>query len=159
MLIIGAISGTESKGPEHLSSNALSHEFETVDGEVSTLNSYKGEPLVINFFASTCPPCKAEMPDFESVSKTYAGRVKFLGVSHDLNRASWRSVVDETGVTYETVFQPTQEIFQDLGGRGLPTTYFISADGEIKDFHGGVLTEKTLEENIQEHLLKMTNDG
>ncbi len=126
--------------------------FLTTDGETSNLSNFQGEPLVVNFFASWCAPCRAELPDFETVHLANEGDVKFLGVSHDLEEATWRGFVDETEITFETVFQPNQEIWKELEAIGLPATVFISSDGEVLELWNGVLNDELLQDKIDEHL-------
>lgn len=125
--------------------------FTTVDGGTGTLADYRGDPLVVNFFASWCPPCRAELPDFETVSQDNPA-VTFVGVNHDFDETSWRSLVAESGVSYDTVYQPGTEIWTELAGQAMPTTVFISADGEVLDSHAGLLTAERLQQLIDELL-------
>lgn len=125
--------------------------FLTTDGTTSTLAEYRGDALVVNFFASWCAPCRAEMPDLEQVHLARQDEVRFVGINHDLDEATWRSFVDETEVTFETVFQPDTEIFTALDAKGMPTTALVSADGEVVYLHTGLLTDELLEELIDEH--------
>lgn len=128
--------------------------FTTEDGGTADLASFSGEPLVVNFFASWCAPCRAEMPEFEQVHLANIDRVKFVGVSHDIDEATWKGFVEETEVTFETVFQPNTEIWSTLDAKGMPSTAFISADGEVQYLYTGVLNEELLQELIDEHLLE-----
>ena len=130
--------------------------FVTADGETAELGDFAGEPIVVNFFASWCAPCRAEIPHFESASHANEGDVKFLGINHDLEQASWRTFVEETEVTFETVFQPQTEIFNEIDGKGMPTTAFVSPDGTVQHVYTGVLDEALLQELIDEHLLETT---
>ena len=126
--------------------------FLTADGETSNLAEFRGEPLVVNFFASWCAPCRAELPDFEAVHQANGEAVTFLGVSHDFEEATWRGFVAETEITFETVFQPNQEIWKELDAIGLPATVFISPDGEVLELWNGVLNDELLQDKIDEHL-------
>lgn len=126
--------------------------FTTADGGTATLASYDGEPLVVNFFAAWCPPCRAELPDFQAVHEEYDGDVTFVGISHDFDESQWKGLIAETGVTFDTVFQPGQEIWTEAGGIGMPTTIFISPDGEVLEMHSGILTAEQLSDLIDEHL-------
>ncbi len=128
--------------------------FLTADGETSNLAAFEGEPLVVNFFASWCAPCRAELPDFEETHLANGDAVTFLGISHDLDEATWRTFVEETEVTYETVFQPNTEIWTELDAKGMPSTAFIAPDGEVLHVHTGVLNQALLQDLIDEHLRK-----
>lgn len=126
--------------------------FLTTDGSTSSLAAYRGEPLVVNFFASWCAPCRAELPDLERVHLARQDEIRFIGINHDLDEATWRSFVEETEITFETVFQPDTEIFTELDAKGMPTTALLSPDGEVLHLHTGLLTDDLLEELIDEHL-------
>lgn len=126
--------------------------FLNEDGTTGTLADHRGQPLVVNFFASWCAPCRAELPDFEEVHVASGGDVVFLGISHDLDESSWRSFVDEVDITYTTVFQPEQEMFVALELFGMPSTAFVTADGEIVHTVSGLVNKETLRALIAEHL-------
>lgn len=126
--------------------------FNHADGSQGQLADYLGQPLVVNFFAAWCPPCQAEMPDIEQVHQQAAGKVKVLGISHDFTEQDWQGLLDDTGVTFETVFQPDKEIFVELELFGMPSTIFISPEGEIVHTHTGILNSETLLSLISEHL-------
>lgn len=123
--------------------------FERWDGSQGSLADYRGTPLVLNFWASWCPPCVAEMPGFEQVHRQFDGRVAFLGLDLQDDRAAAEALVDRTGVTYDLGVDRSGEIFQAFGGIGMPTTVFISAEGEILDRHTGILVEQQLTERIE----------
>jgi len=126
--------------------------FTTSDGSTQTLADHEGEALVINYFASWCAPCRAELPDFEAVSKQVGDDVTFLGVNTDSTESTWRSFVAEAGVTYETVFDPGRKLFLATNSLGMPTTVFLSPDGEVLKTHTGVLNQKQLLEHIDTYL-------
>lgn len=126
--------------------------FTTEAGDAADLAVYEGQPLVVNFFASWCAPCRAEMPEFETVHLANTDAVKFLGVSHDIDEATWKGFVDETEITFETVFQPNTEIWTALDAKGMPSTVFIGPDGDVRHLYTGVLNEELLQELIDEHL-------
>ncbi len=145
---IGASSGDSSDGPTDLDEFT----FQTVDGDTVTLADFEG-PMVVNYFAAWCAPCRAELPEFEQVSLETAGEVLFIGVSRDNVTDSWRSLIEETGVTYPTVFEGNvQGSFAFLEANSMPTTAFIAADGTVERIWSGALTDEKLRELIAEHL-------
>ncbi len=153
-VIAFAVITTDGSKDLPAASAVASHEFTIDTGETATLASFDGQPLVVNFFASYCAPCRAELPDFEAVHQATKDDVTFLGVNHDSNEASWKGFVEETEVTYQTAFQPNQEIFSELGALSLPSTAFISADGAVLHLHSGVLTKDQLGDLINTHLVE-----
>ncbi len=112
---------------------------------------YADRPLVINFFASWCPFCIAEMPDFERVHRLLADDVAFLGVSQSDARGASIDLVRETGITYATAIDERGEFFRAVGGQGMPTTIFVRPGGEIADVWVGPLTADGLQELVADH--------
>ncbi len=131
---------------------ATSSELFDAAGETVTLADFSGQPVVLNFFAAWCAPCRAELPEFEQVSNELDGSVQFVGVSTDFEQDAWQSLVEETGVTFPTFFQPSQELFKSSESLGMPTTVFIDADGRAQHTFSGRLSEADLKRLINEHL-------
>lgn len=131
-----------------------SREFDMFDGSRVTLADWEGQPLVLNFWASWCPPCVGEMGDaFEPAHQQYGDEIAFLGVNVQDNRDLAMEVVEETGVTYELAEDPEGELFTGFGGFGMPVTVFISADGKVLETHGGPLTRDQLDSKINKFLV------
>lgn len=123
------------------------------DDEPVRLDDFTDRPLVVNFFASWCPPCVAEMRDaLGPVHQEIGDEVAFLGVAMQDTRAEALGVVDETGVTYDLADDPDGELFAELGLGGMPATVYVDADGDIVDRHIGSLTRSQLEGQIEESL-------
>jgi len=126
--------------------------FETFEGELTSLPEFQGEPVVVNFWASWCAPCIAEMPDFETVHQALQGQVRFLGLNTQDDRASADELVERTGVTYDLALDPDGELLRAFEVVAMPTTYFVNEDGRIVHRHSGLATEQQLRELIDEHL-------
>ncbi|MDP8928205.1 MAG: TlpA family protein disulfide reductase [Actinomycetota bacterium] len=127
--------------------------FEMFDGSTASLADYGGRPLVVNFWASWCPPCVAEMPDLERVHQQLAGQVVFLGINTQDTPDRAVDLATQTGVTYDLARDPAGELFQAFGVFGMPSTFFVSAEGEIVDRHTGIITAEMLLERIERVLL------
>jgi thiol-disulfide isomerase/thioredoxin len=141
-------SESAAAGTDELASLVFTNE----DGTEGTLTDFEGEPLVLNFFASWCAPCKAELPDFVAVHTEAEGEVQFVGINADLDEASWLAFVDEFALTYPTVFQPNLEIHEHLGLLGHPATVLVDENGDVVHSFTGVLSAEALKELIAEHL-------
>jgi thiol-disulfide isomerase/thioredoxin len=113
--------------------------------------SFAARPLVINFFASWCPTCIGEMPEFERAHRMLEGDVAFLGVSQSDAREASVRLARETGITYETAIDERGELFRAFGGLGMPTTVFVRPGGEIADVWAGGLDAESLMQLVAEH--------
>lgn len=122
-------------------------------GNAYTLSGMRGRPTVVNFFASWCGPCKMEMPYFEECYLAYGDRVNFMMV--DLcaygndTKENAKALVAEGGWTFPVYFDTDGEATVNYAIRSMPTTIFVSADGELKGRHTGAMDKATLENTVQ----------
>ncbi|HVM00324.1 MAG TPA: TlpA disulfide reductase family protein [Egibacteraceae bacterium] len=117
------------------------------------LGAFRGSPLVVNFWATWCAPCVAEMPDLQAVAEATAGRAVFLGVNYrDPDRQAARSFTSELGITYALAADPHGRFLADVGGVGMPTTLFVDPDGTVVYRHTGALDREQLQALLAEHL-------
>jgi len=132
---------------------APSAAFTRFDGSKGSLEDYRGRDVVVNFFSSTCVPCKREMPDFEKVHREAGDEVTFLGIDVQDTPAAGREMVRVTGVTYDTGQDPAGTLFNRFGATLLPATAFVASDGTILELHTGRLTAAELRRKISAHFL------
>ncbi len=122
------------------------------DGEKVKLSDFFGKPIVINFWASWCPPCKAELPDFEKACKAYDGKVTFLMVNlTDGQRETVevaKSFIEAQGYTFPVYFDIDYEASYKYGLSSIPQTYFLDAQGNIVAKATGMLSASQLEKGI-----------
>lgn len=118
-------------------------------GETVRLSDFRGEPLVVNYWASWCIPCLAELPGFERVHQRVAADVSFLGINIGDNPVSAQDVIDDTGITYRIVADVDGSTFAEFGAFAMPTTVFISPDGVILELFSGELSSEQLEDKVE----------
>lgn len=112
----------------------------------------RGTPVVVNVWASWCPPCRAEMPLLQRAANQYRGRVVFLGVASKDSRGAAAGFLDKVGVTYPNVFDVSGDVRAELGLRGFPTTYLFDAAGELRQAVVGGITEPRLAAQLEDLL-------
>ncbi len=128
--------------------------FATFSGDTVSLAAYEGRPLVLNFWASWCPSCVAEMSAaFLPAQEQLGDQVAFLGMNIQDERAKALELVEETGVLFDLAEDRDGALYAALGGLGMPFTVFISADGQVVAEHNGPLTRDQLIDEITELLL------
>ena len=111
-----------------------------------TLSDHAGTPLVINFWASWCPPCRNESPGFERIWRQYQDEgVLFVGVNIQDTEPEAVSYLREFDLTFPNGRDPDGDITVDYGVIGLPVTFFINADGLVEGRWVGAVPEDKLE--------------
>ena len=109
-------------------------------------------PTVVNFFASWCPPCIAEMPDFEEVSQEVAGQVEFVGIAVQDRTADATRIVEETGITYRWARDGKGDVVAAAQVTQMPATMFIDGTGKVVSVHSGALDADELREMLESEL-------
>ena len=147
------INGMFSKPPAEKKEPAPDFTLALLDGKKFHLGDHKGKPVMINFFASWCLPCREEMPVIEKIVQEYGPRgVVFLGVAVDDTEKKMQDFVARYGVTFPVGLDKTSEIQKAFGLYGIPTTYFIDKQGVINYFHSGTVTEELLQHELNKLL-------
>lgn len=130
---------------------------ETLGGESAALSDAlaHGKPVVLNFWAALCPPCRAEMPEFQRVHERRGGEVTILGVDIGPQqflgtREEGRALLRDLGVTYAAGTTYNETVARDFEILGMPTTIFIRADGSVARKWSGVINEEKLNELVDE---------
>jgi cytochrome c biogenesis protein CcmG/thiol:disulfide interchange protein DsbE len=125
----------------------------TFKGTTISLQDLRGKPVVINFWASWCPPCRVEAALLERTRRAYKKRgLIFLGVNIQDRKEDALNYMREFDVTYPNGPDPTGEISIDYGVSGLPVTFFISGKGEVVRRWVGAIEKSALISAIEEIL-------
>lgn len=127
-------------------------ELDTLDGGKFRLADYIGKPVVVNFWATWCPPCRAELPAFEQVYRNNRDKdLIVVGVDVAESSDEVAKFVAEAGVTFPIALDTSGETTELYRIQGMPTTFFIGRDGKIKDtVIGGPLTKAAIESKVAE---------
>ena len=115
-----------------------------------SIRSFIGGPLVINFWYSTCEPCRREMPVLAESAKRRAGEVRFIGVNMNDTTEIAREFADRYGVTYDLVFDVNGSLARELGVATAPVTLFVDSTGVIVGQIAGEITAEALDERLRE---------
>ena len=129
-------------------------DFTVVDlaGKVHKLSDFVGKPIVLNFWASWCGPCKSEMPDFQKAYETYGDRIHFVMVN--LTDGSGETVktasdfISSAGYTFPVYYDTRSDAAMTYGVNAVPVTYFIDSSGQLIAYGQGALDAATLQSGI-----------
>ncbi len=111
----------------------------SLSGEEVSLSDYLGIPVMVNFWATWCPPCRAEMPLIQEYQDKFAGEFVVLAVNGGDSKEAVQSFVDAKGFTMAFLLDPEVSVATLYQVRGFPTSLFIDADGNLKATHIGEL--------------------
>lgn len=129
-------------------------------GGSMTATDYAGKPVVVNFWASWCGPCKQEAPIFERLSREYRERgVMFIGVNIQDAESDAEAYLREYDITYPNGKDDDGSISIDYGVIGIPVTFFIGRDGIVQRRWAGVMRETQLRQWTDELVLGTAPTG
>lgn len=149
-----SVPGTGMLVPDRPEPGKLAPDFALVDArdttQVRKLSDYFGTPIVLNWYATWCDPCRDEIPAFVDVQEQVGNAVQFIGVNRDQSAGEAVGMLDEYGATYPALLDTRARVADHYRNPGMPTTYFIAADGTLVAAHAGGLTVEQLAENLAE---------
>ncbi|BDE05754.1 hypothetical protein WPS_10300 [Vulcanimicrobium alpinum] len=134
-------SGPSGGGPGTLA-GAPAQSFDVVrtDGRTDSLAAHRGEVVLMNLWATWCPPCREEMPALEQFARRYAGRVTVLSVDQGEAASVAAAYAKERGVTFPVLVDEKQRYGGTYAAIGLPTTVIVGRDGHIVRGIDGAMT-------------------
>ena len=139
-----------SPAPDALnSSKAPAWELKDLDGKQVKSSDFDGKVVILDFWATWCPPCKAEIPGFIELQKKYGEKgLVVVGVSLDEGGPSVvKQFMNQFGINYPVVMGNIQTM-EDFGGKAIPTTFVIDRSGKIVAKHVGFASKETFENEI-----------
>lgn len=118
--------------------------LENLKQEQVSLSALSGQPVVINFWATWCGPCRIEMPLIEAAYREYSPETVFLAVNFDEDEKLVGDFAKELGLTFPILLDPGGKVTEQFNVQGFPTTYFIDAEGIVQAVHIGTLSKRQL---------------
>ena len=111
------------------------------------LDDYKGKKVILNFWATWCPPCVNEMPLLQEVYNNRKGEgIEVIGINYNEDYERVKKFISEKGVVFTILIDSDLKVSMDYGVIGLPVTFFIDREGRIKEKFKGELNKKLIED-------------
>jgi len=121
-----------------------------LNGETVNLSDYKGQVVMVNFWASWCPPCTAELPTIEAFYQAHqADGFVVLAVNAHENPADVRGFINSKGFTFPVLLDMDSGVMDSYGIRALPMSFIIDKDGNIQYIHRGGIDAATLKAKVE----------
>jgi len=131
----------------------------TLDNQDVNLNRYRGKIVILDLFATWCPPCQMEIPHFVELQETYADKLDVVGLSYDQgNLNEVRNFIKKMKINYD-VFWGSEEIAQHVGLRGIPHTLVLDPLGRGYRSYVGYRDKAVFEKDVQALIAKFPEAG
>ena len=123
------------------------------EGEEVSLSDFIGKPVILNFWASWCGPCKSEMPEFEAAYQKYREEIQFMMVnltdgSRETVETAAKYIAGE-GYTFPVFFDTESDAAITYGATSIPDTYFVDAEGHLVAYGSGALSGEILQSGME----------
>lgn len=130
---------------------AVPFDVTTLDGRRVTLEGLRGKIVILDFWATWCPPCREEIPHFKALYEQYRGRLEIVGIALDQEgEPIVTPFVRQQGISYPIAVETDGRLSRAYGGiRGIPTTFVIDQQGQIYQKYIGYRDQQTFDRDIR----------
>ncbi len=149
LLITSCSSGT-SQAPI-VGKSAPDFQLENLDGQFISLSSLKGKPMLINFWATWCPPCRLEMPYLQQIYDEWSAKgLVMVSVNMGESASTVINFMKSYSLSFPVLLDTRQNVAAKYNIRGIPTTFFVDKDGIIRDvIIGGFQSKAQIEARLE----------
>ena len=128
---------------------AVPFDLKTLEGKAAGLETFRGKPLVLNFFASWCDPCRDEMPLINELAAKAVGNYQVLGIAVEDSRAAVSEYAKEAKLVFPIALDLNSTVKRSYRIFGPPATFFIDSQGIIRDVVMGPITSDRVKEAMK----------
>jgi len=132
-----------------IGANAIPFELKTLEGKSAGLETFRGRPLVINFFASWCDPCREEMPLINELAAKAGGNYQVLGIAVEDSRAAVTEFAKDAKLIFPIALDLNSTVKRAYRILGPPATFFVDGQGIVRDIVLGPVTPERVKEAIK----------
>ena len=149
---------TQESNPDNANPGLPEQVFDCLgDSSQISLAKLRGMPIVINVWASWCPPCIAELPLLEKMSQELTGQVDFIGINLEDNPTKALQLMQDFDIKYPSVFDPVGDTRAPLTILGPPVTYFVTSNGIIAGRWDGAIPDRETFDTLLKQFLGVTS--
>ncbi len=151
-----SVGRSPDRGPE-IGNLAPDFQLDNLDGQSVSLRDFKGRPVLVNFWASWCPPCRSEMPFLQDIfaDKKWADKeLVVLAIYIGESPSTVSEFVKKYGLTFPVLLDITQDVSLEYYVRAIPTTFFIDRQGIIREIRIGPFSSVTEIERSLEKIIR-----
>lgn len=133
--------------------------FTDYQGQEIALSQFRGKPIIVNAWASWCPFCLDEMPDFAELQEEFGEKIAVIAVNRSESLATAKRFSDQVGVTGRMILllDPTDSFYKSIGGFSMPETIFVDREGNIAFHKRGPMSLEEMRRRVQEVLTSQNN--
>ncbi|MBA4538575.1 TlpA family protein disulfide reductase [Bacillus aquiflavi] len=139
----------EPKTGIQIGDKAPDFELKTLTGETVKLSDYKGKKVILNFWATWCPPCRAEMPDMQKFYEKMGTDEVILAVNLDPG-ADVQGFMTEMGATFPVLLDEEESVMKTYKILSIPTTFFIDSEGVIRQKYTGAMSLQMMKKSMND---------
>lgn len=154
------LTAAPSGPPPKIGREAPDFAIQALDGQTYRLSDFRGRPVWINFWASWCPPCRAENPDIQEVYEANKEKgLVVLGIAIGETPGTVKGYVQRAGLEYIVGLDQGTDVAATYRIVGIPTHFFVDEDGILREWRIGSLSKKTMEKNVAEIMSSGSQEG
>jgi cytochrome c biogenesis protein CcmG/thiol:disulfide interchange protein DsbE len=155
MLLLLLVPRSDADTVLQIGQAAPNFELQSLDGERVSLAQLKGQPVVLNFWASWCAPCRKEMPDFQQVYEQYKDQgLRFYAINVGESKVAVSDFLDRVGVDLPVLIDTNEEAQTAYKILPLPATFFIDREGIIRGVYQFQMTRPQIEDEVKRLLAR-----
>ena len=143
--VAGCSTGSEPSQNPQLENLAPDFQLPNLDGQTVSLSDFRGKPVMLNFWASWCGPCRAEMPLIQEVfeDKEWSDKgLTILAINIGEDRSTAERFMEDNGLSFPVLLDTSESVAREYNIRYIPTTFFIDKDGIARDIKIGAFLNK-----------------
>lgn len=136
---------SKSKSPQVRAEGMIDFTLSSLNGKQYSISDFRGKKVVLNFFATWCPPCRAEIPDFERFYQSKKDSIVTIGIDIQEDKVAVKEFANSIGITYPVLLDSDGKIASSFGIEGIPTTFLLDENGKLIKKNVGMMSYSELE--------------